>query len=308
MKIAIAGGSGLIGSRLIESLAEKGHEMVLLTRNPPLKEHPSFQAVRWLNKGDRPERELEGTAAFVNLAGATINSRWTKNYKKRILDSRLASVAEIQRIIGSLSHKPSVLLNASAIGYYGTDTAKIFTEADFSSAQDFLAQTVHQWETAALKSVEVRTVLCRFGVVLDRKGGALPFMALPYRLFAGGKIGNGRQWVSWVHIEDVVNALEFLIEHDSIQGPVNITSPNPVTMSVLGKAIGKALNRPHWLSIPAFTLKVALGEMSTLLLDGQRALPEKLLENGFHFTYPQLPAALEEIFAKTVKKLPERTD
>ena len=299
MKIAIAGGSGFVGKELTSHLLQNGHEVCILTRNAGNKrKRPGLAYVQWLNDGDAAEKELEGIDCFINLAGESLNSgRWTPKRKERIKESRIAAANEMVRILKALAKKPQAVLNASAIGYYGTSLTKSFDESDRMEPSDFLSETVTIWEEAAAGSEMkgIRTVYMRFGVILGKKEGALPRMALPYKLFAGGPIGTGKQWLSWIHIEDVVRAAIFCIEHEEMDGPVNFTAPSPATMSQMGKAIGKALGRPHWMPVPSFMLKAALGEMSILILQGQKVFPTKLLEAGFPFSFPGLDEALDNI-------------
>lgn len=300
MRIAIAGGTGFVGSALVKKLLDKNHELFILTRNTADK-HSSknLQYVQWLNVDDSPEDALESIDVFINLAGESINSgRWTDERKKRILNSRITATREVLRIVSRLEEKPYTLINASAVGYYGTSRNETFTEANSKSGTDFLAETVTRWEKEASKAeeFEVRTVFCRFGIILEKDDGALPRMALPYKLFAGGPVGTGDQWVSWIHLDDVVNGILYCIEHEQLQGPVNFTSPNPLTMKEFGKILGEVLNRPHWLPAPGFALKIALGEMSTLVLEGQKVLPEKLQALGYDFLYPDLRSALRNIY------------
>lgn len=295
MIIAIAGGTGFVGKALIHHLIEKGHEVRVLTRRakPP---QPGIKWVSWLNRGDEPEKELEGIHALINLAGESINSgRWSNERKERLLSSRLESTLECLRIMHNLNEKPKVFINASAVeAERVTDDHKPIL--DFKG-MDFLATLTHRWEQEASKAVMlgIRTVYARFGIVLGPKEGALSRMVLPYRLFAGGKVGSGQQWVSWVHIADAVGLLMFAIEKPDIRGPLRITSPHPVTMNEFGKTIGKVLHRPHWLPVPSFALKLALGEMSLLVLDGSHVLPEKALAMGYTFRYPYLEEALKDI-------------
>ncbi|MBG9587172.1 TIGR01777 family oxidoreductase [Cytobacillus firmus] len=300
MRIAIAGGTGFVGSALVKKLLDKKHELFILTRNSADKHaSKSLQYVQWLNDDDSPEDALESIDVFINLAGEPINSgRWTDERKKRILNSRITATREVLRIISRLEEKPYTLINASAVGYYGTSRNETFTEANRKSGTDFLAETVTRWEEEASKAeeFEVRTVFCRFGIILEKNDGALPRMALPYKLFAGGPVGTGDQWVSWIHLDDVVNGILYCIEHEQLQGPVNFTSPNPLTMKEFGKILGEVLNRPHWLPTPGFALKIALGEMSTLVLEGQKVLPEKLQALGYDFLYPDLRSALRNIY------------
>ena len=213
MKIALTGGTGFVGRALTEELTKNGHEVFILTRNAGTRtstENTTY--VSWLNDGDQPEEMLEGVEVFINLAGESINSgRWTEARKKTILESRISATREVLRVINKLEKKPSVLINASAIGYYGTSLTKTFTEESLEKGDDFLAKTVQQWETEALKARDlgIRTVCCRFGIILDKRDGALPRIALPYKLFAGGTVGTGEQWVSWIHIKDVVKGIIF---------------------------------------------------------------------------------------------------
>lgn len=300
MRIAIAGGTGFVGSALVKKLLDKKHELFILTRNTADK-HSSknLQYVQWLNDDDSPEDALESIDVFINLAGESINSgRWTDERKQRILNSRITATREVLRIISRLEEKPYTLINASAVGYYGTSRNETFTEANRKSGTDFLAETVRRWEDEASKAeeFEVRTVFCRFGIILEKNDGALPRMSLPYKLFAGGPVGTGEQWVSWIHLDDVVNGILYCLEHEKLQGPVNFTSPNPLTMKEFGKILGEVLNRPHWLPAPGFALKIALGEMSTLVLEGQKVLPEKLQALGYDFLYPDLRSALRNIY------------
>ncbi|WML43058.1 TIGR01777 family oxidoreductase [Neobacillus sp. PS3-40] len=301
MKIAIAGGTGFVGKALVNHLIENNHEVVILTRT--LKnndESGSIKYVQWLEKSANPLVSLQETDIFVNLSGESINSgRWTEERKKRIVDSRIQTVAEILNIMKRLDRKPLALINASAVGFYGTSEIKMFTEKDAGANNDFLSRLVMEWEDKAsdASKLGIRTVLCRFGVILDKNKGALPRMTLPYKAFVGGTVGNGRQWISWIHIKDVVRGILYAIDHDQIQGPVNFTAPNPISMKEFGLTLASVLHQPHWLPVPNFALQLLLGEMSTIVLEGQKVLPEKLLQSGFHFQYPELNKALSNIFS-----------
>ncbi|QOR67082.1 TIGR01777 family protein [Cytobacillus suaedae] len=300
MNIAIAGGTGFVGTALTNYLISKGHNVFILTRNVNNKkeQHPNLHYVKWLSPDSTPEAELTSIDAIVNLAGESINSgRWTTDRKKRILASRINATEKVIDLISSLSKKPEVLVNASAIGIYGTSLDETFTERSKRVGSDFLATTVHTWEKEALKSEEhgVRTVLARFGIILGEREGALPRMVLPYKLFIGGTIASGHQWLSWVHIQDVVRMIEFAITHESIKGPLNITTPEPKQMKDFGITIGAVIGRPHWLPVPSFALRLLLGEMSTLVVDGQKVLPEKIQQYGYRFLYENLEEALENI-------------
>lgn len=297
MKIAIAGGSGFVGRALRDELLKQRHEVFILTRDA--SSMPSLDNtyyVNWLGDGDQPERQLEGVDAFINLAGESLSSgRWTTARKSRILESRLSAAAEIKRIIRALNQKPNVLLNASAIGYYGTSLRQTFTEQNQVQPSDFLSHVVNQWEEEA-EGAGVRTVYLRFGVVLGKEEGALPRMALPYRLGVGGTLGSGRQIVSWIHIDDVVGAALFCLSNPALDGAVNVTAPSPVTMKTFGQTIGRVLRKPHYMPAPSFALKLLLGEMSVMVLEGQAVIPQKLTQQGFTFRYPALEPALTHIF------------
>lgn len=299
MKIAIAGGTGFVGSALTNALLSKGHEIFILTRNPKKSsKNDKLHYVEWLHDNSAPETSLNGIEAIINLAGESINSgRWTEERKKRILNSRIESTREIIRIIKALNPKPTCLINASAIGIYGSSVDQTFTENSTGTGNDFLAETVKAWEHEALEAekFKVRTVLTRFGIILGEEEGALPRMVLPYKLFGGGTVGSGKQWLSWVHIEDVINIILYCLDNIDIHGPVNVVSPHPATMKEFGKTIGRVLHRPHWLPVPGIALKLLLGEMSTLVLDGQKVLPEKLVENGYPFSHSHLEEALSDI-------------
>ncbi|GAE36401.1 TIGR01777 family oxidoreductase [Halalkalibacter akibai] len=299
MKIAIAGGTGFIGSKLTTLLTAKGHSIYILTRDPsnrPVQSNVRY--VKWLQPDDSSIQELEGIDAIINLAGESIGSgRWTTERKNRILQSRIQSTQALTDLIKQLSKKPSVLVNASAIGYYGNSYTETFNEASAPVEDNFLSTVVQAWEKEAQKASEygVRVVYCRLGVVLDRQEGALPRMLLPYRLFAGGSLGDGKQWLSWIHIDDAVRMFEFALENQEISGPFNVTAPEPYQMSEFGKIISRVINRPHWLPTPSFALKVLLGEMSTLVLDGQKVIPEKAKTHGFRYSYPALEPALTNL-------------
>jgi uncharacterized protein len=297
MKIVIAGGSGFIGKKLTDLLLAEGHSVVILTR---VDREPSgkVQFVKWLEKDALPEKEIRHADAFINLAGVSINDgRWSETHQEQIYESRMSATDELLRIISSLSEKPSVLVNASAIGIYPASVKTVYTENSTNRANDFLGKTGRDWENKAKRVEEhsVRAVFMRFGVVLGKEGGALPLMALPYRLFVGGKVGSGEQWVSWVHVMDVVRAIVFALKNDRLCGPVNVTSPSPVQMNDFGKTIGSVLHRPHWMPVPSFAMKMVLGQKSALVLEGQHVVPQRLMDHGFGFTFPILKLALDDL-------------
>ncbi|MFN7252850.1 MAG: TIGR01777 family oxidoreductase [Anaerobacillus sp.] len=298
MNIVICGGTGLIGSSLVDSLVKDKHHIYILTRNPQNKKKiDNITYIKWLGSDDTPEQHLENIDVIINLAGETINSRWTTDQKQRILNSRITATRNCISLIERLKKKPAVFLNASAVGFYGTSLSSIFTEEQDEAGTDFLATVVEEWEQEA-KKVEllgVRTVFLRFGVILAKDGGALSKMILPYKLFAGGTIGSGQQWLSWIHIEDAVNLIKFAIENGEISGPLNITAPHPMRMKEFGKTLGAIIHKPHWLPTPSFALKLLLGEMSVLVLEGQNVVPKKAIDHGFQFKYPNLNEALKSL-------------
>ncbi|MDN7247450.1 TIGR01777 family oxidoreductase [Planococcus shenhongbingii] len=298
MKIAITGGTGFVGKELTRLFHNKGHMVYILTRSPK-RSTANTKYVQWLKEGAAPEKQLEGIDAIINLAGTSINDgRWSKEQKREIYNSRMEATEEVLRIIAKLNKKPRVLINASAIGIYMPSTQVTYTEASADFAKDFLAQTVRDWEKLAdhAKSYGVRVAYGRFGIILGKKDGALPLMALPYKLFVGGTIASGTQWVSWVHVKDVARAIQFALENEEIEGPFNVTAPDPKQMKDFGKQIAKTLHRPHWFPVPAFALKAALGDKSQLVLTGQRVVPTVLERHGFKFDYPDLQSALADIY------------
>lgn len=302
MKIVLAGGSGLIGQKVTEVFRKAGHQVVVLTRKNMMDDqHISY--VEWLHEGLVPEDAIGYADAFINLAGVSINDgRWSEIHQRQIYESRMTATDELLRIIRALPETPSILINASAIGIYPADEHKLYSEQSVEVANDFLGKTVNDWEQKALSAEKdgLRVVCARFGVVLSRDGGAFPLMALPYKLFAGGTVGTGKQWVSWVHINDVARAILFAVENKNLSGPVNVTAPSPQRMKEFGQTLGTVIRRPHWIPAPSFAMKLALGKKSALVLTGQHVTPEKLLENNFEFSFPTLESALENLLTQNV--------
>lgn len=297
MKIAIAGGTGLVGSKLTELLIDEGHHVLILTRSPDKYENKeNLTYVGWLREGDQPEQEIAGSHGIINLAGESLFGYWTKEKKERILDSRIKATTNIIQLIRSMEQKPDVLVNASAIGYYGTSEDKFFTEKTTETGDDFLAYVTEKWEQTAKQAEadNIRVVYARFGIILGEKG-TLPLMAMPFKFFGGGPIGSGEQWLSWVHINDVVRLISFAIRGEKISGPLNITAPNPVRNKDFSSKLAKALHRPNIVKVPSFVIRKTLGEMSILVLEGQAVLPDKAISNGYTFQYPNLERALESI-------------
>ena len=297
MKVAIAGGTGLVGSRLCDMLKKRGDEVVVLTRSES-KMNNGIPHIKWLNR-EKPEAMLEGIDAFVNLAGVSLNEgRWSEERKKAIYNSRMESTEEVLRIIRSLTAKPEVLVNASAIGIYPASTKAVYTEQSQEQATDFLGTTVADWEAKANSAGAsgVRVCLTRFGVILDRDSGALPLITLPYQLFVGGTVGSGEQWLSWIHVDDACRAIIHAMDTPELNGPINVTSPNAKRMKHFGKTVGRTLNRPHWLPVPSIALKLALGKKSQLVLEGQYVMPEKLLASGYQFRFASLEDAIIDLY------------
>ncbi|MFJ7664997.1 TIGR01777 family oxidoreductase [Lysinibacillus sp. NPDC097162] len=298
MKIVIAGGTGFVGKALTKLLQEQGHELFVLSRSNSKYEN-GIHYVQWLKDGARPEKELdENIDAVVNLAGVPLNDgRWTKKQKKAIYTSRMEATLEIVRIIEQFKEKPNVLVNASAVGIYPPSTVATYSENASDYAKDFLGWTVHDWERHAKRAEKlgVRVALARFGVILGRDNGALPSMLLPYKLHIGGTIGTGEQWLSWIHVEDVARAIYFAITNSSINGPFNVTAPHPTRMKEFGQTIAQVMGRRHWMPVPSFAMRLALGEQSMLVLEGQHVIPTVLETQNFEFKYPYLKEALENL-------------
>jgi uncharacterized protein len=293
--IVIAGGTGLLGTALFEALRLDGHRVVVLTRHPK-HEHE----VRWSPGHDdfAWARTLNGATAVINLAGTSIASgRWTAARKASIRDSRTQATAALVRAIAEVPEPPSAFISASAVGYYGARGDEPATEST-PPGSDFLAEVCRDWEAIANQaSTRTRVVCLRSGVVFARQGGALPQLALPFKLFAGGPAGSGKQFVSWIHLHDWVAMVKWALATVTLAGPLNVTAPTPVTNEELSKEIGRALGRPSWLKAPSFALRLVLGEMAdALVLGGQRVIPEIARQHGFVFRYPTVESALKEIY------------
>lgn len=302
MRILIMGGTGLIGRPLAAGLAVDGHEVIVLSRNPERATGlpDGVRAERWDARTAGGWAHLaEGAGAIVNLAGESIGSgRWTQERKERILDSRLDAGRAVVQAVEQATEKPGVLIQASGIGYYGSRGGEVITESA-SPGDDWLARVAVQWEasTEPVEALGVRRAIIRTGVVLDAGEGALPRMLLPFRLFVGGPLAGGKQWLPWIHLQDEVAAIRFLIDNPEARGPFNLSGPNPVTNGQFGRALGRVLGRPSFVPVPGFALKLLLGEMSTLVLDGQRAMPQKLLDLGFGFRFLVAEAALKDVLS-----------
>ncbi len=302
-RVLITGGTGLIGRPLAAALAASGHDVVLLSRDPDkagaLPAH--VRAARWDGATAAGWQDLaDGAFAIVNLAGENIGGgRWTAEAKRRVVESRTRAGAAVVAAVAAARRKPRMLLQASAVGYYGDSGDRLLPESSGPGA-GFLAATCVAWEasTFAVEAAGVRRAVARSGVVLSMDGGALPKLVLPFRLLAGGPMGDGRQWMPWIHVDDEVRALQFLIENERASGAFNLCGPTPERNADFGRAIGDVLHRPSFLPAPAFALKLALGEMSTIVLQGQRCVPEKLLALGFRFAHLELRPALADLLRR----------
>ncbi|MGY2975009.1 thylakoid membrane protein ThyD [Thermostichus sp. MS-CIW-37] len=302
MRIVITGGSGFIGRRLVARLLEQGDQVLVLTRRPEqarriLGESPNLKLLPY--DPYRPQTwatALEGYEGIVNLAGEPLaSSRWTEAKKKEIRRSRVETTQALVQALASLNQKPQVMISSSAVGYYGSHPeGDPLTETD-PPAQDFLAEVCQAWEAAA-RSVEelgIRLAIVRTGIVLGPDGGALGQMLAPFQFFIGGTIGSGKQWLSWIHREDWVSLVCFLLEQGS--GVFNATAPNPVQMEEFCRTLGQVLGRPSWLPVPELALELLLGEAAQVVLTGQKVIPQAALQMGFTFQYPQLKEALRQI-------------
>ena len=299
MKILVSGSHGLVGKALSKSLTTDGHEVVRLVRHEPIVGDPEI----WWDpiEGRIDAARLEGHEVVVHLAGESIASgRWTAEKKRSILESRVKGTLLLSETLARLSRPPSLFLSASAIGYYGNRGDALLTEQS-APGNDFLAKVCIEWEAATAAAVEkgIRTVHTRFGIILDDEGGALAKMLTPFRMGIGGRAGSGKQWMSWIALEDVVNGLKFLMGETMTRGPVNFVAPNPVTNAEFSKTLGRVLSKPTIFPVPEFGVRLAFGEMAdALLLSSQRVEPSVLKSKGFEFKWPTLETALKYILSR----------
>ena len=290
MKAVIGGANGLIGSSLLRALRARGDEVVALVRRPA-----SAGEVRWDGR-TVPASAVDGADAVVNMSGANIAARrWTDSFKNEIMESRVQSTRAFVEAVRAARRKPRVFVNASAVGFYGGRRDEEVTEAS-PAGNDFLAEVCKASEAEAVRAEDlgVRTVLLRTGVVLAREGGALKQMLPPFKAFVGGPIGNGRQWVPWIHLADEVALILWAVD-GTVRGPLNAVAPAPVRMKEFAQSLGRALHRPALFAVPSLVLRIGLGEMAEVLLDGQRAVPKKALEAGFRFRFGELEPALHDL-------------
>jgi hypothetical protein len=331
-RIVLAGGTGLLGGLLSHALVARGHDVVVLTRRPsatsgtprltgetPVPQdsgetpvprgHGRVRLVGWTPDGTAGAwvAEVDGAVAVVNLAGESLAARrWSPAQKQRLRDSRLDATRSLVAAIAGAGHPPGVFVSASAIGYYGDRHDEVLTEASTPGA-DFLAELCTEWERIAGQAAgpETRVVLIRSGIVLDAVGGALPRMLTAFRLFAGGPLGSGRQYMSWIHRKDWAALVLWATDNAAVRGPINATAPVPVTNADFARALGAALGRPAWLPAPSLALRLLLGEMGeALVLGGQRVIPERARALGFQFEFEQVEAALKDVLTPQPRSKP----
>jgi uncharacterized protein len=299
MKLVITGATGLIGSVLADNLWNQYHSLALLSRRPPAEVNVTKK--EWFawqpGVGGQWENAVNGADGIINLAGEPIAAkRWTGAQKERLRRSRIEGTSSLVQAVAKAKNRPKFLINASAVGYYGGRGDEVLSE-NSKPGSGFLADLCVEWEEEARKAeaLGVRVVLLRTGVVLAKGKGALAKMVPPFKLFVGGPLGSGDQWMPWIHIDDEVGLIQFLMENEDARGAFNATAPNPVTMAEFSKALGSVLNRPSWASVPPSVLALILGEMADMLLTGQRALPEAATKLGYKFKYPKIAGALESL-------------
>ena len=297
MRILICGASGLIGKALTKTLEAKGCELLLAGRKEPQDERET----KWtIEDGFAEPKRLEGLDAVIHLAGESVSAlRWTDEKKAAIRSSRVDGTRSVVDALAKLKSRPKVLISGSAVGFYGDRDDEILTESS-TSGDNFLAKTCREWEAESRRAEDagIRTVLLRTGVVLSKDGGALATMLLPFKMGVGGVIGDGKQWMSWISLDDEIRAIEFVLEHEEVRGAVNLVSPNPVTNQEFTSVLGEVLYRPTFIPLPEFAVSMLLGEMGDeLLLSSTRAVPARLEQLGFEWQFPELKPALEHALA-----------
>jgi len=303
-RVIITGGSGLIGQALAADLLKDDFEVIVLSRNAQ-RQGANLPSGMRFEQWDGTSAQgwghlVEQGAAIVNLAGENIGERrWTEARKQAIIESRLRAGKAVSEAVAKARNKPDVVIQASAIGYYGSRTDEILTEKS-PPADDFMSRICQQWEpaTAPVEQAGVRRVVVRSGVVLSRQGGAFPRMIMPFNFFAGGPLGSGKQWISWIHVRDEVAGLRFLMDNPNASGVYNLTSPYPLKNVDFERAVGRVMRRPAIIPTPAFAIRLLFGEMAITVLEGQRVAPERLEKEGFVFNYPRIEEALRDLLSK----------
>ncbi|XP_026456895.1 epimerase family protein SDR39U1 homolog, chloroplastic-like isoform X1 [Papaver somniferum] len=300
MTVSITGATGFIGKRLVQRLHQENHRVRVLTRSKskaqlvfPVREFPGIVIA------EEPEWKdcIRGSTAVVNLAGTPVSTRWSSEIKKEIMQSRINVTSKVVDLINNSQNDvpPKVLVSATAVGYYGSSETQVFDERS-PPGNDYLARVCKEWEGRALKvNKDVRVALIRIGVVLGKDGGALAKMIPLFMMFAGGPIGTGKQWFSWIHLDDIVNLIYEALSNPSYEGVINGTAPNPVRLTEMCEQLGNSLGRPSWLPVPEFALKAVLGEGASVVLEGQRVIPVRAKELGFSFKYPYVKDALKAV-------------
>ncbi|KAL0042688.1 hypothetical protein WJX79_007833 [Trebouxia sp. C0005] len=297
MVIAVTGATGLVGSRLVSRLSAQGHTVRVLTRNPDkARSKLPYARLQFFNIGQQLPDALKGATGVVNLAGEPIATRWSASLKREIKASRVNITAHLADAINALPEpeRPEVICSASAVGYYGNSQSQTFNESS-TSGRDYLAEVCRDWENAAQQAKTKRVVIVRTGIVLAKEGGAMAKMLPIFNIFAGGPLGNGQQWCSWIHRDDLVNLYIEALQNSSFKGTYNATAPNPVRMSELCSSLGRVLGRPSWLPVPEFALQTLLGEGAKVVLEGQRVLPARAQEQGFGFKFDDVDLAVRDI-------------
>ncbi|PTE42338.1 TIGR01777 family protein [Staphylococcus equorum] len=291
----ITGGTGMVGTQLVEAIKQSDAHITILTRQDKSTSHPKITYVNWSKTNW--ESQIPDIDIVINLAGASLMKRWTKEHKQAIMLSRLQSTQALFDLFKNRKQKPSVFFNASAVGYYKPDYDRTYTELYKSLPFDFLSEVVYQWERRArqFESLGTRVVIGRFGMILAEDGGALPLMKLPYEFYVGGKLGSGRQWYSWIHLDDLTRAILYTINNENAHGVFNFTAPIVEHQNLFGYTLARVTHRPHFTWVPALALRLALGQMSTVVLDTQKVIPNKLQAIDFKFKYPDLKIALEDL-------------
>ncbi|MFQ3710718.1 TIGR01777 family oxidoreductase [Staphylococcus equorum] len=291
----ITGGTGMVGTQLVEAIKQSDAHITILTRQDKSTSHPKITYVNWSKTNW--ESQIPDIDIVINLAGASLMKRWTKKHKQAIMLSRLQSTQALFDLFKNRKQKPSVFFNASAVGYYKPDYDRTYTELYKSLPFDFLSEVVYQWERRArqFESLGTRVVIGRFGMILAEDGGALPLMKLPYEFYLGGKLGSGRQWYSWIHLDDLTRAILYTINNGNAHGIFNFTTPIVEHQNLFGYTLARVTHRPHFTWVPALVLRLALGQMSTVVLDTQKVIPNKLQAIDFKFKYPDLKIALEDL-------------
>lgn len=305
MRIIITGGTGLIGQEVANSLAHDHHEVIVLSRNTNKTSGlvPGVQVVAWDTRTANGWGHLaDGADAIINLAGESISGesflpeRWTDEKKKRILDSRVNAGRAVTEAIEKARVKPKVLVQASAVGYYGETGDKPLTEQS-PAGQNFLADVCKQWEasTASVEAMGVRRVILRIGLPLSNAGGVFTRLTFPFKLFAGGPLGSGKQYLPWIHMDDMVAIVRFVLDTPAASGAFNVSAPAPVTNAEMAKAIGRAMKRPSFVPAPEFAFKLGFGEVAALVLEGNKMIPQRLMDMGFKWQHPHVGEAVNDL-------------